>query len=161
MATDTSGLRHDASMRSRLDTVDPKLAADLTKLSSAAQRRVSIEVARLAVEHTELTDAVVKHALTLLERSAGPNADVEPALESVVDNLDQLAFDLNDRAEANQANDVDYEHAFGQARAAAAVAAAFDPDSLHAALEAVYEALAALLSPDAVRPVIAGAESPH
>lgn len=148
-------------MTSRLETLDPDLAAELTRLSGTAQRQVSVRVARLAVEHTELAGAVVGHALSRLGRLTDANADLEPALQAVVDDLDRLAFDLRDRVDAGEASHENYEHAFGQARAAAAVAAAFDPDALQAVLETVYEGLAALGSPDAVRPVIAAAQRPR
>jgi hypothetical protein len=61
----------------------------------------------------------------------------------LVEQLDERAWDIQDRQASGTAADVDYLSAFGLARAASAIWYALDGSALQAAMESVYEAHAA------------------
>jgi hypothetical protein len=65
--------------------------------------------------------------------------------------LDEIAWDAQDKAEQGILPRQAYREAFARARAAAAVGFALEADALHAALESVYETWAATADLDAVR----------
>jgi hypothetical protein len=61
---------------------------------------------------------------------------------------------LQERVDAGDASPQEHLSAFSQARAAAALNLAFDPDPVAAAQEAAYEALAAVDDLDAIRRIV-------
>ena len=71
-----------------------------------------------------------------------------------MNHLDQVAWDIQEMAETGAASYQTYSIAFQRARTASAVGFALERDPLRAALEAVYEAQAAVADLDAVRAVV-------
>jgi hypothetical protein len=87
---------------------------------------------------------------------------IRPPLRSylrfwLTEELDEIAWDAQEQAEAGVLPEQAYLAAFARARAAASVGFALEPDALHAALEAVYEAQAALADLEAVRVAVVAA----
>ena len=75
-------------------------------------------------------------------------------VQQLTDELDEIAWDTQELAEVGTVSRRDYSAAFRRARAAASVGFALISDALIAALEAVYEAQAAVADVDAVRTAV-------
>jgi hypothetical protein len=142
-------------MTSRLSTVAVDLAERLSHYPPGRLRQVAAAAAFLAVERTQLADPRVDAALAAI-RDAVPSA--MPELSQVLaltEELDEIAWDAQDKVEAGVLPEQAYPAAFARARAAASVRYALEPDALHAALESVYEAQAAVADLEAVRVAVA------
>ena len=128
----------------RLRFLDKLLAERVDLLDAATQRRVARECAAWAARRAGLDAPWVRDALALLEQPPPWPAEVVAKFHAEAEQLDSGA-----------------PASFPQARAAAAISAAFDADSTQAAGEAAYEAHFA--TPDeqpdiaALRSVIQGA----
>ena len=75
-------------------------------------------------------------------------------MQALVDELDEAAWDLQRPVHSGGSPESAYLEAFRKARAASAVAFALDPDPHKAAIEAVYEAQAALGDVNPVRSAV-------
>jgi hypothetical protein len=93
-------------------------------------------------------------ALAALRDGGQSSAAERSGVQQLTEELDEIAWDVQDMTEAGTASLQDYSTAFRRARAAASVGFALGPDSLSAALEAVYEARAAAGDLDAVREIV-------
>lgn len=133
------------------DLVDPLASADPVAL----QRAVSAGI-QLALARTRLADARIDLALAALATGA-TNGPAHEAVSALVDDLDEKAFDLQDRLEAGENVEGEHRLAFARARAAAAVAMAFDRDALHGAFESLYEAHFAVEDPGDLRATVLAA----
>jgi hypothetical protein len=128
--------------RTRLDSVSPELADRLRGSSEDALHRVAAVVSDLAVTMGSLSDPRVDSALAVL--GGGPASGEEKAeLQVLVDELDEAAWEIQERVHSGRLPEHEYLQAFRKARAASAVAFALDPDPQTAAMEAVYEAQSA------------------
>jgi len=109
----------------------------------------------LALSRTALVDPRLDQALAAIASGVtdGPAHD---AVLALVDELDEIAFGLQDRLEAGEDVEAEHRTAFARARAAGAVAMVFDPDELHGTYESLYEAHFALEDPDAIRATVLG-----
>lgn len=136
----------------RLQTADAELVRLLRAASPEALRRVAYAVAKTAVEHTESREEILRSALDKA-REATPDAVLRGQVAHLVEQLDERAWDIQDRVEAGTATQGEYLRAFASARAAAAVHAALDNNPTDAALEAAYEAQAATQNIAPVRAV--------
>lgn len=135
----------------RLSTV----AVDLVELLQAQQpvrlRKTAAEVAQLAVQRTQLIDLKIDSALAAMHDGNFGDSDAHSAVEQLTKELDVIAWELQKVAEENGSSMQPYYAAFARARAAASVKCALYSDPLSAALEAVYEAQAAVIDLDAIR----------
>ena len=118
-------------------------------------RQLALECARLAfgvVPHvTELAVRAFEKLEALARGEASTDAAVRALrdeLSGAVEALDNVAFDVQDRAEHGAATKDDYLRAFSIARATASLAAAIGDKPEAAAAEACYEAIAASDVPD-------------
>jgi len=144
-------------MTSRLSTIAEDLAERLSRQSAGRLRRVAAAAAGLAVERTELADPRLDAALAAI-RDCDPAAVAELSqVLALTEELDEIAWDAQEQAEAGVLPEQAYLAAFARARAAASVGFALGPDALHAALESVYEAQAAVGDLDAIRVAVADA----
>jgi hypothetical protein len=147
-------------MTSRLMTVAVDLVHQIEGLPPAALRRVAAEAASLAVARTQLADPRLGPALGALGAgSVMPSA--RQAIEQLTEELDERAWDIQELVDAGAASEEAYVEAFRQARAAAAVGYALNPDPQTAAFESVYEAQAAVVDLGAVRMAVAIAITPQ
>jgi hypothetical protein len=127
----------------RLSTIAPDLTTRLQRVSVADLRRVTAEVVDAALRATELHDQSLDAAVRALRAGRYGDGLERERVKDLEVQLDETAWDLQDRADAGDASQDDYLAAFRRARAAAALWFALDDDALQAALEAVYEARAA------------------
>jgi hypothetical protein len=134
----------------RLETVDRQLARELAAAGPIALRQVAAAIAEFAVVQTDLHDPRADAALRQL-RGETHSQHAESELARLVEQLDERQWALQDRVDAGEASPQEHVAAFAQARAAAALSAAFDSDPVVAAQEAAYEAFAAVDDPEAIR----------
>jgi hypothetical protein len=143
----------------RLDTSSPLLAARLRNADRRSQRQAAIAAAALAARVAQLDQASVRQALDLLDQHALDQVPRDQ-LASLVDELDEIAWSIQEAEDEGSSAGAEYLSAFGRARAAAAVLFAADPDPEIAALEAVYEAGSATADDSAVIAVVEEALGP-
>lgn len=140
---------------SRLSTIADDLAELLSRQSISRLRGVAAAAARLAVERTQLADPRLDAALAAI-RDGDPAAVAELSqVLALTEELDEIAWDVQEQCEAGVRPEQAYLAAFARARAAAAVGFALEPDALCAALESVYEAQAATADLEGVRAAVA------
>ncbi len=142
-------------MTSRLSTVAVDLVHQLESLPPGVLRLVAADAASIAVERTQLADPRLRLGLEALSASDSGMASARRAVEQLTQELDERAWDIQELVDAGAASEEAYVEAFRQARAAAAVGYALNPDPRTAALESVYEAQAALVDLGAVRMAVA------
>lgn len=141
-------------MVSRLSTVDADLAGKLVGQPPNKLRKAACTAALLAAQHTRLVDPRLDAALVAV-RDGSPGGHAEcSAADHVTGELDEIAWDIQDKVDEGTLSYEAYCEAFGRARAAAAVGFALEADPLEAALEGIYEAQAALGDLEAIRAAI-------
>jgi hypothetical protein len=141
--------------QTRLSTVDPALVADIGEASPALQRRLATELARWVAARSGLADPRLHSAVEALQGDQFDDvAAARAELESLEADLDEVAFDLQDRVDAGEVPYGDYAAAFARARVPSTLLAAIDPDPHLAALESAYEAQSATGDLDAVHAVV-------
>lgn len=141
-------------MTIRLETVAPDLVEVLERLTTSELRSIAIEVSEWIVRQVGLADPRADAALTALRADVTGTSAVQDRLKVLVDDLDERAWDLQDKVEDGSATQEQYLHAFALARAAASVRFALESDALESALESVYEAQAATGDVAGVRRII-------
>jgi hypothetical protein len=127
----------------RLSSVAPELAGALARATDEAARRTAFAYARRAVESSRL-DPWLTSVLAGLESGAPPSSLEVERLSTLVDSLDEAAWEIDERSDG--AGGETYLRAFSDARAAAAVLAAASSDARAEVLEVAYEAWAAGVS---------------
>lgn len=131
-------------------------AADLSHLiesaATDAQRRIAVKVAETVMTAIPIDEREIDHASADLAaaRWGGPGMHCATAL---ADRFDDLAMDIQRQA-TGAADSAKYLDAFRRARALSAVAFALDSDARIAALEAAYEAEAALEDLRPIRAIV-------
>jgi hypothetical protein len=142
---------------SRLSSVAVDLVERLERQPPARLRQLTADAVRLAVARTQLVDPRLDAGLVALGSGAFGDTPERSAVLRLVDELDEIAWDVQDKAEASEATQQAYLAAFAKARAAASVGFALDSDALNAALEAIYETQAAVADLNAVREMVGAA----
>jgi len=127
----------------RLSTVASDLVERIEGASEAVLRQSTGKAAQYAVEQVGLRHEIASRALATLDDHEFGESEERRAVESLVNELDERAWDIQDQVEQAQATEEQYLATFTQARAASAIWFALDEDPRKAALEAVYEAYAA------------------
>lgn len=135
----------------RLETVDPGLVALVEGAADDRRRGAALAAAEFARARSGLSNGRVETLLRLVGSGMVGDTAERRAVEAVVESLDERQWDLQDRVDAGDAAVADYLQAFAQARAASSAAFAADPDARVAALEALYEAHAAVDDLDGLR----------
>jgi hypothetical protein len=126
----------------RLETLSPDVAGKLQRASVANQRAAALAACEFAIARTGIEHPLVEKALKKV-RAAGVLTRKEKAeLDTLVAQLDEEYFALQEAAEEGRASTEDYVKVFGQARAVAALSFATGEDAFQAATEAIYEAAA-------------------
>ncbi len=140
-------------MPNRLATVEASLSDDLTRRTPRQLRRIAAAAALLAIRRTGLSDPRLNDALFLLH-SGNSGEDEQWVVDRLTEELDEKACDIQEQADAGNVSQQAYLEMFSRARAAAAVGFALGGNPLESALEAVYEAHAAIGDLDAIKSVI-------
>ncbi len=140
----------------RLETIAPDLVERLEGEPEPRLRAVAEGVAAAALRATGVSDERIDRALAALR--AGDYGDLEQrkAVKALADELDEAAWDVQERMDAGEGDQDEYLTAFRRARAVTSLWFALDSDPMVAAMEASYEARAAA-DDAAVRREIAGA----
>lgn len=132
-------------MTTRLEAVAPGLARLVGKASPSQRRRAAVRAAVLALEASGLDDVRVRDLLAVVESGAVVGASPErAAVEALVAALDTAHWDRQDRRASGEDIGDGQLIAFSRARAAAACYFAAERDTRLAAVEALYEAGAAV-----------------
>ncbi|MEU6130989.1 hypothetical protein ABZ805_17610 [Saccharopolyspora sp. NPDC047091] len=126
-------------MVNRLSLIDPALLERIEAVGPDVQRTLARAVALAAIEHTRLDDERLTPVIEQLRAPADEAPDLATA-SAAVDDLDNAAFDAQDRFDSGLGTEEDYVRAFTRARAASAALAAFGDSSAEAASDALYEA---------------------
>ncbi|HTQ38812.1 MAG TPA: hypothetical protein VMJ32_07275 [Pirellulales bacterium] len=113
---------------SRLSTVSKELDGTINKVASSKRMSISLAIAAWAVDQTGLSHPVLPNDIS----SAQPNL-----VQSLVEELDEAYFTLQESAEAGTASEEEVTAAFSLARAANAVEFALQGDLSETAYEAV------------------------
>lgn len=141
-------------MMNRLSSVAADLAEQMNNRSASQLRKVASTAALLAVDRTNLVDPRLEGALAAIRDSAPGNRNECSNALRVAEELDERAWDIREKVDEGTLPKRSYLEAFRKARAAAAVGFALELNPLQAALEAVYEARAAVADLEAVRAAI-------
>ncbi len=123
----------------RLETCAPELASKLRGADQKRQRLAAVAAASWAAGVAHLDQASVLNAIDLLREGTHEQVDRDD-LARLVEELDEVAWSVQDAVEAGSASGDDYLTAVGRARAAASVLFAAESDAEVAGLEATYEA---------------------
>ena len=127
--------------KGRMFLLDDAVQTFVQSATDDARRKFARACAQLALERAFAGDASNDKAVLRQALATKPPApDVAAAVEKIVDKLDELGFDLNDKAEAGKATQAEYLAAYNKARAANAVWYVLHADPLVAASECAYEA---------------------
>jgi hypothetical protein len=122
---------------SLLEDCSKEMAEQVYGADDLTKRAIALAACRWTVDHLLPDDAVVRSALTALER--GDYGD-DRLLASLQDHVDQLDLRYFDAQEARQ----DYQPLFAKARVAGAVHAALGADPFRAVTRCLYELCAAV-----------------
>jgi hypothetical protein len=96
-----------------------------------------------AIDRSGLVDARIAEAIDSLLHHEFSNASLIGQVSNLTRQLDDIAWDLQERVEKEAASKREYETAFARARASAAVGFAMQ-DTLNSAFDALYEAYFAI-----------------
>lgn len=127
----------------RLELLDRDLSTILEKASVSQQRKATIVASCFAIERTKLSDPIVEQALKAIEIGNLGDESLREKIESLVNQLDEIQWNLQDKMEEVETDMSTYLAAFQQARAANSLYFALDDNALIAANESIYEADAA------------------
>ena len=136
--------------------VSPQLAVLVGQCSDEARHDMVQRACLLAVKRTNLDDdATILEALEAIDRRQFGNPSLTIRLDALTEELDEIAWDLQDQAAAGKATMDEYGRAFTKARAVAALGYALD-GSPKSSLEALYEAYHAVDAEDEFVRSVAG-----
>jgi len=127
----------------RLELLDRDLSTLLKKASVSQQRNAALIASKFATKRTSLNNPIVAQALKAIELGNYSDESLREKIESLVNQLDEIQWDLQDKMEEGEIDISTYLAAFQQARAANSLYFALDDNALIAANESIYEADAA------------------
>ena len=143
-------------MTDRLRTIAPDLLQELSDASSVTQRMVASAIVQHVLRVAGVDGHEIDDALNALSQEDFGEGRHFSALRSLVESLDERAFDICDLLEEGEASEVEYLVAFRSARAANALEAALNVDPLAAAADSLYESLHSVEDQESVRDIAAG-----
>ena len=138
----------------RLSTISLELVDKLKVQPPERLRRAAADAASFAVQQLCLADPRLDAALAALRGGKFGDTGERSAAQQLTRELDMIAWEVKKTAEERNSSMRPYYTAFARARAAASVKCALDSNPLNAALEAVYEAQAAVADLQAIRTVV-------
>jgi hypothetical protein len=138
----------------RLSTISPELVDRLQAQPPERLRKAAADAAGFAVQCLRLADPRLEAGLAALRSGKFGETDERSAVRQLAGELDETAFEARETAIERNSSMQPYHSAFALARAAASVECAMDPSPLNAALEAVYEAQAAIADLQAIETAI-------
>jgi hypothetical protein len=139
----------------RLETVAADLVALIERASDEQRRSAALAAAEFAVTRSGLDDQRVVDALQAARDGVAGDTPERSAVEALAASLDEVQWDLQDRAADAESAEVERWDVFGRARVASAVYYSSAAVPREAALESVYEASAVVDDVDELRAVVA------
>ncbi|MGV8885302.1 MAG: hypothetical protein ACOH1T_06890 [Microbacteriaceae bacterium] len=140
-------------IENRLESVAPELSLKLQSSDEEVLRRVAAGVVQWALDVVTMDSPAVTRAVGALQEKIFQDGPERNALVEVVENLDVIAWDIQDAIGVSTTYD-QYVHAFRRARVVDALWSALSPNATEAALESVYEASIAVQDDEALRVVV-------
>lgn len=127
----------------RLELLDADLSARLEKASISQLRNAAKIAGRFALDRANLSHPILDRTLEAIELGNSGDSSLKLQLESFVNTLDEVQWDLQEKLDEDSAKLSTYQAAFRRARAANSVYFALNAEAFTAATEAIYEAHAA------------------
>lgn len=127
----------------RLELLDRDLSTLLKKASVSLQRNAALIASQFALKRTNLNNPIVDQALKAMEIGNYGDESLREKIESLVNQLDEIQWYLQEKMDAGEAELSAYLGAFQQARSVNSLYFALDADAFNAAAESIYEADAA------------------
>jgi hypothetical protein len=127
----------------RLEFIDAEQSEMLKQATIAEQRNAAKVACKFAIERTSLSHPILDEGLQALEKDRYGDFSLQNKLQSLVDRLDEIQWDLQEKMGEGSIELSDYLAAFHTARAANSLYFALNADPFVAASEAIYEAYAA------------------
>src|SRR5437870_2798497 len=137
-----------------LETVAPGLAGRLEEMTPGQQRTCVVAGARMAAMRTALVDPRIEAATAAAEAGRYGESPQRQDLQELTEELDEAAWDIQERVHRGAAREEAYLTAFRKARASSAWWCALDESPLKAAIEGLYEAHHAINDPAALAALI-------
>ncbi len=127
----------------RLELLDKELSARLERASNSQLRKAAKVACRFALDRASASHPILDRSLEAIELGNYEDSTFTAQLESFVNQLDEIQWDLQEKMDEGNAELSAYLAAFQRARAANSVYFALNADALVAATESIYEAHAA------------------
>jgi hypothetical protein len=145
--------------RTRLGIIFPDLEKDLKRLSPAGLRDVAAAAAREATRIIGIANTTVEEGIAALAGAHYGDPSLTGRLRSLVEELDGIQWDLQDGVDEGRKEKAAQSKAFREARAVNALYYALQANPLEAALEALYEAHAAIQDVPTIRKLLEASAS--
>jgi hypothetical protein len=123
--------------------ISPELVDMLRQSADDTRHQIVERACLLAVQRADVADPKLTEALDAIRWRSFGIPDLRSQLDALTQELDEIAWDTQDRVEAGDATEDEYHWAFVKARAAAAIGFALD-GSLAASFDSLYEAYYAI-----------------
>jgi hypothetical protein len=126
-----------------LTQISPELVDQLRQSTDDTRHQLVERACLLAVQRTNVADPRLTEALDAIHSRTFGIQDLRTQVDALTQELDETAWDIQDRVDAGDASQDEYHRAFVKARAAAAIGFALD-GSLEASFDSLYEAYYAI-----------------
>jgi hypothetical protein len=126
-----------------LTQISPELVDRLRRSADDARHQLVERACRTAVQRADVTDPKVTEGLDAIRSRSFGSRELRSRLDGLTQELDEVAWDLQDQIDAGDATEAEYRCAFIKARAVAAIGFALD-GSLTASFDSLYEAYYAI-----------------
>jgi hypothetical protein len=137
-----------------LTSVAPDVVELIERQTPEGRREVAVAVAAWIVDRVGLADPRVDAALEQFRAQHNGSPPEREALRGLVDELDEAAWEIQEQVDRGAAPQSRQLEAFALARAAAALWYALEADPMNGAIEAAYEAQAAVGDVGTVRQIV-------
>ena len=137
-----------------LAQISPELVDLLRRSTDDTRHQIVERACLLAVQRADVADPRLTEALDAIRRRNFGVPDLRSQIDALTQELDEIAWDTQDRVEDGDATENEYLRAFVKARAAAAIGFALD-GSLAASFDSLYEAYYAVDNRDDYMRVVA------
>ncbi|MCC3572677.1 MAG: hypothetical protein JGK30_12435 [Microcoleus sp. PH2017_40_RAT_O_B] len=127
----------------RLEFIDAEQSEMLKQSTISELRNAAKTACQFALERTNFSHPILEEGLEALEKSQCGDVSLQNKLQSLVDRLDEIQWDLQEKMAEGSIELSDYLAAFHTARAVNSLYFALNADPFVAASEAIYEAHAA------------------
>jgi hypothetical protein len=135
--------------------ISPELVDTLRRSADDMRHQMVENACTLAVERTGVADPRVTEALDAIRQRIFSDSSLRRQIDALRQELDEIAWDTQDRVEAGGSTESEYLHNFAKARAVAAIGSALE-GSLASSFDSLYEAYYAIDDRDGFMCAVAG-----